>query len=54
MEGYAQVGRKPDMGKSCVRFCRLEDLPLALIGDAIAAGPPDALIAPYEKSRRRP
>ena len=25
-----------DMGKSCVRFRRLEDLPLELVGDAIA------------------
>jgi hypothetical protein len=51
-EGFAQAGKKPDMGKSCVRFRRLEDLPLDVIGELIAGTPPDELIAAYEKSRR--
>ena len=52
-EGFAEAGKKLDMGKSCVRFRRLEDLPLDLIGDLIAGTPPDAFIALYEQSRRR-
>jgi hypothetical protein len=51
-EGFAQAGKKLDMGKSCVRFRRLEDLPLEAIGEVIASTPPDNLIAAYERSRR--
>ena len=52
-EGFERAGKKLDMGKSCVRFRRLEDLPLDLIGEVIAGTPPAELIATYEKSRRR-
>jgi hypothetical protein len=34
-EGIATVKRL-DMGRSCVRFKRLDDLPLELIGEAVA------------------
>ena len=33
---YAATGKRYDVGKSCVRFRRLDDLPLDLIGKAIA------------------
>lgn len=33
---YKAAGRRLDAGKSCVRFKRLDDLPLNVIGDAIA------------------
>ncbi len=33
---WAKTGKKLDMGKSCIRFKKLEDLPLELIGRAIA------------------
>jgi hypothetical protein len=32
---YAKLIRKPNMGKSCVRFRKMEDIPLDLIGEAI-------------------
>ena len=48
---YLKTGKKIDMGKSCVRFRRLEDLPLDVIGDEVAGTPPEALIARYERSR---
>jgi hypothetical protein len=35
-ERYAASGKRLDMGKVCVRFRRLEDLPLDLIGETIA------------------
>ena len=35
-EAYLATGKKLDMGKSCVRFTKLENLPLEVIGDAIA------------------
>lgn len=36
---YAKTGKRLDMGKSCVRFKSLDDLPLPLIGKAIAKVP---------------
>ena len=41
------------MGRSCVRFKRLDDLPLDVIGQAIAAMPMDAFIAMNEAVRRK-
>jgi len=35
-EQYLATGKKLDMGKSCVRFKKLEQLPVELIGQAIA------------------
>jgi len=35
-QAYIATGKKLDMGKSCVRFKTLEQLPVELIGDAIA------------------
>lgn len=48
---YAKTGKKLDMGKSCVRFKTLDDLPLELIGRVIAATPPEKFIALVETSR---
>jgi hypothetical protein len=45
--------KKLDMGKSCLRFKRLEDLPLELIGEVIERTSVDDFIAVYERSRRR-
>ena len=53
-DGFAAAGRKLDMGKSCVRFTRLEDLPLDVVGAAIAATPPDAFVAQYHAARAAP
>jgi hypothetical protein len=35
-KAYQDAGKKLDMGKSCVRFKKLEDLPLDVIGKVIA------------------
>jgi hypothetical protein len=37
--GFEAAGKKLDMGKSCVRFKELADLPLDAIGRAVAATP---------------
>lgn len=50
---YIASGKKLDMGKSCVRFKKLEDLPLDLIGETIAMTSVDDFISVYEKSRNR-
>ncbi len=34
---YKETGKRYDVGKSCVRFRKLDDLPLDLIGESIAA-----------------
>ncbi|MET0400604.1 MAG: DUF1801 domain-containing protein [Longimicrobiaceae bacterium] len=52
-EAFAAAGKKLDMGKSCVRFRSLDDLPLDVVGRTIAATPPEELIRQYEASRRR-
>ena len=41
------------MGKSCVRFRRLDDLPLDLIGQVIARTSVDDFLAAYERARDR-
>jgi uncharacterized protein YdhG (YjbR/CyaY superfamily) len=43
-QAYRATGKKFDMGKSCVRFKKIDDLPLDLIGKTIASVPVDALI----------
>ena len=52
-EAFAARGLKLDMGKSCLRFRRLEDLALDAVGAAIASTPPPVFITQYEASRRR-
>ena len=52
VEAYRASGKKLDMGKSCVRFKRLDDLPLDLIGKTIAATSVAEFVRIYEASRR--
>lgn len=47
-EQFALRGKKLDMGKSCLRFKKLEDLPLDVIGEVIARVPVDEYIRRYE------
>ena len=35
--GYKATGKRYDVGKSCVRFRKLDDLPLPLVGESIAS-----------------
>ncbi len=48
---YKATGKRWDVGKSCVRFRKLEDLPLDVIGEAVAAVPMDRLIEMLEAGR---
>ena len=50
---WTATGKKLDMGKSCVRFRKLDDVPLDVVGDAIAHVSVDEFIAAYERSRSR-
>ena len=38
-ERYLATGKRLDMGKSCVRFRKLDDLPLDLVGETIGRTP---------------
>lgn len=48
-KGYADSGCRMDMGKSCVRFKKLADLPLDVVGEAIAAFEVSEFVAMVEK-----
>ncbi len=50
---YAASGKRLDMGKSCVRFRRLDNLPLDVIGQAIARTSVDDFLAFYEAARSK-
>lgn len=50
-KAYRATGKRYDVGKSCVRFRRLEDLPLEVIGEAIGAVDMQAFIRRYETAR---
>jgi hypothetical protein len=50
-DAFARAGKTLDMGKSCVRFRRLDDLALDAIAESVASTPPAELIAGYERSR---
>jgi hypothetical protein len=50
-ERYRESGKRMDVGKSCVRFRDLGDLPLDVIGWAVAQLSVDDYIERYEASR---
>jgi uncharacterized protein YdhG (YjbR/CyaY superfamily) len=55
-KAYATTGKKIDMGKSCIRFKKVDDLALDVIGKAVAKWPMKKWIAMCEtawKDRKR-
>ena len=50
---FAKRGKKLDMGKACVRFKSLDDLPLDVIGAVVAKFPVDAWVNVYRQSRTK-
>ena len=52
-DAYADAGKKLDVGKSCVRFKRLDQLVPDALADAIGAVTVDEYIERYEAARRR-
>lgn len=51
-EEYKKSGKKLDMGKSCLRFKKIEDLPLELIAKVINQTSVKDFIEQYENSRK--
>lgn len=50
---FKKAGKKLDMGKSCLRFKKLDDLPLEVIGQVAAGTRPEQFIERYEASRQK-
>lgn len=48
---FAAAGKKLDMGKSCIRFKKADDLALDAIAEEIASTTPDEYIRIYEEAR---
>ena len=53
LEEWERTGKRLDMGKSCVRFRTEDDIPLELIGRAIAKVSVEEYLDIYEASRRQ-
>lgn len=54
-EAWAKSGKKLDMGKSCIRFKKVDDLALDVLGEAVRRLPAKKYVEIYEKAvRSRP
>lgn len=51
---FRKAGKKLDAGKACVRFKKLDALPLEVIGQAMARVGVDEYLARYESGSARP
>ena len=51
-DAYRASGKRLDMGKSCVRFRTLDDLPLDLVGQAIGKVTLEEFVARYQQVHR--
>ena len=47
-QAWRETGKRLDMGKGCVRFKRLEDVPLELIGETLRRMPLQDFLATYQ------
>lgn len=52
-EAFSRAGKKLDMGKACLRFRKLTDVPWDAIGEVVASTSPAQYIAHYEATRQR-
>lgn len=50
-ERYIATGKRLNMGKSCVRFKKPDELPLELIGEVVAKAPMAEFVEAYRMSR---
>lgn len=50
-DGFRKAGKRLDVGKSCIRFRSLDELPLDVIGEVVAAVTPEKYIERHVKSR---
>jgi len=52
MNAFESAGKKLSLGKTCIRFNKMEDLPLDLIGSIIASHSVESFISAYEEARK--
>jgi hypothetical protein len=52
-EAWTKSGKKLNMGKACIRFKKVDDLALDVLGEAIRRLPAKKYIEAYEKASRR-
>ena len=52
-EAWAKSGKKLDMGKACIRFKKIDDVALDVLGEAIRRLPAKKYIDAYEKALGR-
>lgn len=52
-QAWARTGKKLDMGKACVRFTKLENVALEVIGEAIRRIPAKLYVERYEQTLAR-
>jgi len=50
-QAWKKTGKKLDMGQACIRFKKLDDLPLEVIAETIRRVPAKKWVAIYERSR---
>ena len=51
LEAYKKTGKRLDVGQSCVRFRKYEDIPFDVIGDAVAAIPVEEFVSVADSIR---
>jgi hypothetical protein len=49
-EAYRATGKRIDIGKACIRFKKLDDLPLEVVADAVGGVSLDEFIALHEQA----
>ena len=50
-ESFERTGKKLNMGKSCLRFRKLEDIPMDIIGETVASTSMADYISSYRATR---
>ncbi len=53
LEAYKETGKRLDVGQSCVRFRKIDDVPFEVIGDAIAAVPVNEFVSVAKAARKK-
>lgn len=54
VEEYRKTGQKLDMGKSCIRFKKIEVIPYELVGRLVSRMSLDEYLAMYRASLSKP
>jgi hypothetical protein len=52
LAGYDDINSKPNIGKSCIRFTKIDKIPLKIIGEIIASTDLDKFIGFYENIKK--